>query len=257
MDTRTQHYLDLIIVLTQKEMRVRYKNSFLGYLWCMLLPIAFALVYFIAFKNILSVPIENFALFLLAGLFPWQWFANSVNMSPTAFLGGNVALIKKINFPRYLIPFSVVLQEGIHFVFALPVLIAILLYYGKSPSIAWLYGVPFLLSVQFLMVYGISLLVSVANLFFRDMEKLTSIFVTLLFFLTPIVYSETMVPEKYKSIIVTFNPFCSLIVSWRNLILYGTVEPAYAGTSLLFAVPIFMVGYLVYHKLSWRIAEVI
>lgn len=256
MDTRIQHYLDLIIVLTQKEMRVRYKNSLLGYLWCILLPLAFTLVYFIAFNVIMKVSVENFVLFLLAGIFPWQWFANSTNMSTMAFVG-NVTLIKKVNFPRYLIPLSVVLQEGIHFVLSLPVLVAFLFYYDKSPSLTWFYGVPVLLFIQFLMVYGIALLVSVTNLFFRDMEKLTGIFVTLFFFLTPIVYSETMVPEKYRSILVTFNPFCSLIVSWRNLILNGTLEPAYTGISLFFAVSIFMAGYLVYHRLSWRIAEVV
>ncbi len=256
MDTRTRHYLDLIIILTQKEMKVRYKSSFLGYLWCILLPLAFALVYFIAFKVILKVEIENFTLFLLAGIFPWQWFANSANMSPMAFVG-NVTLIKKVSFPKYLIPFAVVLQEGIHFVLSLPVLLLFLLYYNKSPSLTWLYGIPLLLFIQFMMVYGISLLISVINLFFRDMEKLTGIFVTLFFFLTPIVYSETMVPEKYKPVLVTFNPFCSLIVSWRNLILDGTMDPAYVATSLFFALSFLIMGYLVYNKLSWRIAEVV
>src|SRR5208283_3074318 len=125
---KIQHSLDLIIVLTQKELKVKYKNSFLGYLWSICHPLAFAFVFFLAFKIVMRVEVEDYALFLIAGLFPWQWFNNSVNASAMAFLG-NASIIKKINFPRNLIPFTLVVQDMIHFLLAIPIIVLFLFIY--------------------------------------------------------------------------------------------------------------------------------
>lgn len=255
MNSRIQRYIDLIIVLTQKEMKVRYKSSFLGYLWSIGHPLAFAFVFFIAFKIVMKIQMENYALFLIAGLFPWQWFANSINASPMFFLG-NASLIKKVNFPRNIIPFTIVLQDMIHFILSIPVILLFTFIYHKSPSLSWLYGIPLLLSVQFLMTFGVSLMISSVNLFFRDLERLTSIFVTLLFYFTPIIYPETMIPEKYKSFI-NLNPLSPLMISWRNLFLNGTLEPVSLTVVFAYSIFAFMLGYMVYRKLSWKFAEVL
>ncbi len=255
MNSRIQRYIDLIIVLTQKEMKVRYKSSFFGYLWSIGHPLAFAFVFFIAFKIVMKIQMENYALFLIAGLFPWQWFANSINASPMFFLG-NASLIKKVNFPRNIIPFTIVLQDMIHFILSIPVILLFTFIYHKSPSLSWLYGIPLLLSVQFLMTFGVSLMISSVNLFFRDLERLTSIFVTLLFYFTPIIYPETMIPEKYKSFI-NLNPLSPLMISWRNLFLNGTLEPVSLTVVFAYSIFAFMLGYMVYRKLSWKFAEVL
>ncbi len=255
MNSRIQHYIDLIIVLTQKEMKVRYKSSFFGYLWSIGHPLAFAFVFFIAFKIVMKIQMENYALFLIAGLFPWQWFANSINASPMVFLG-NASLIKKVNFPRNIIPFTIVLQDMIHFILSIPVILLFTFIYHKSPSLSWLYGIPLLLSAQFLMTFGVSLMISSVNLFFRDLERLTSIFVTLLFYFTPVIYPETMIPEKYKSFI-NLNPLSPLMISWRNLFLNGTLEPVTLTVVFAYSIFAFMLGYMVYRKLSWKFAEVL
>ena len=87
MTLKTRHFIDIVIVLLQKDLKVRYKNSILGYLWSVAHPLAFAVVFYVAFKVIVKIPVENYALFLICGLFPWQWFANSVNAAPMIFLG--------------------------------------------------------------------------------------------------------------------------------------------------------------------------
>jgi lipopolysaccharide transport system permease protein len=255
MRVKSQYYLDLIIVLTQKEFKVRYKSSFLGYLWSIGHPLAFAFVFLIAFKIIMRIQVEDYALFLIAGLFPWQWFSNSVNASPVVFLG-NATIIKKVNFPRNLMPFTQVLEGMIHFVLAIPVIILFLFIYYKSPSFSWFYGIPLLLIVQFFMTYGISLIVSSTNLFFRDLERLIYIFTTLLFYFTPIIYPETMIPEKYKAL-TNLNPLSPLMINWRNLFLYGKLESTYLGISLGYALVAFLFGYWVYKRLSWKFAEVL
>lgn len=255
MNLKIQHYLDLITVLTQKEMKVRYKHSFFGYLWSIGHPLAFAFVFFIAFKVVMKIQMEDYALFLIAGLFPWQWFANSVNASPMVFLG-NASIIKKVNFPRNIIPFTTVLQDMIHFILSIPVIVLFMFIFHKSPSISWFYGIPFLMGIQLIMTYGISLTVSSINLFFRDLERLTAIFITLLFYFTPVIYPETMIPEKYKPLI-NLNPLAPLMISWRNLFLNGQLEATSLMVSLAYSAFAFMLGYLVYRKLSWKFAEVL
>lgn len=255
MNLQIRHYIDLITVLTQKEIKVRYKSSLFGYLWSIGHPLAFAFVFFIAFKVVMKIQMEDYALFLIAGLFPWQWFANSVNASPMVFWG-NASIIKKVNFPRNIIPLTTVLQDAIHFVLSIPVIVLFMFIYHKSPSISWLYGIPLLLGIQFLMTYGISLIVSSINLFFRDLERLTGIFITLLFYFTPIIYPETMIPERYKDLI-NLNPLAPLMISWRNLFLNGMLEPVSLMVSLVYSIFAFMTGYLVYKKLSWKFAEVL
>ena len=154
---RAGYYRDLVVTLTIKEIKVRYKRTFLGYAWSLLNPIVYAVTYWIAFKAILNVRIEGYFVFLLCGLFPWQWLSNSLTSSPLAFVN-NASLIKKISFPRYLIVLSTVLTEGLHFLLCLPVLAVIMVMFDRgAPHWSWLVGVPILLVLQAMIIFGISL----------------------------------------------------------------------------------------------------
>lgn len=253
MTVNLQHMFDLVVVLTQKEMKVRYKNSFLGYLWSVGNPLAFAFVFFIAFKVVIKIRLEDYVVFLIAGLFPWQWFSNSVNASPMLYLG-NASLIKKVSFPRNLIPLSLVAEDMIHFVLTIPVITLFLFLHGKTPSLAWLYLVPLMVFVQFLLTYGLALAVSSVNLFFRDLERLITISMTFLFYFTPVIFSESMVPDRYQ-VFLKANPLASLMINWRNVFLKGTLDPNAFVVSLAYAVLVFSIGSLIYWKLSPRFAE--
>ena len=255
MNSRIQHYIDLIIVLTQKEIKVRYKSSFLGYVWSILNPLAFAFIFFVIFKVVMRIQMENYTLFLITGLFPWQWFSNSVNMSPGVFLG-NASIIKKANFPRNLTLLAVVLQDMIHFVLAIPVIVFFMFIYQEHPSFSWFYGIPILLGIQLFMTYGITLAISSINLFFRDLERLIVIFTMFLFYATPIIYPKAMIPPKYRYLI-DLNPIAPLMISWRNLFLEGTVKVELLAISLAYGVAASMAGYVIYKKLSWKFAEVL
>lgn len=253
--TSFRYYLDLVSVLTQKEIKVRYKNSFFGYLWSVAYPVAFTFVFFVAFKIVMKVPMENYPLFLISGLFPWQWFSNSVLSSSTCFLA-NASLIKKLTFPRLVIPLVSVLNEMIHFVLSVPVVIIFLVYYGSRPCTSLLYWFPILLSVQFLLTYGISLAVGSINLFFRDLERLVGILTTLIFYFTPIIYSEEMVPGSLRGLL-KLNPVAPIMVNWRNLFLNGTIDHRLLLYSFCHAIVFFLFGYVVYRRLSVRFAEAI
>ncbi len=255
INKKFQHYIDLIIILTQKEMKVRYKSSFLGYLWSIIQPLAFAYVFFVAFKIVMRIEMENYTLFLITGLFPWQWFSNSVSIAPATFLA-NSSIIKKVSFPRNAIPLSIVMQDALHFILSIPVIFFFMFLYDTTPSLSLLYGIPLLLSIQFLMTYGLSLLFSSLNLFFRDLERLIAILLMFVFYFTPIIYTESMIPDKYKSLI-NLNPIAPLMISWRNLFLEGTLDPASIMYSIIYSVLAYAIGYTVYKKLSWKFAEVL
>jgi lipopolysaccharide transport system permease protein len=253
--SRGKYLKDLLLVLTQKEIKVRYKSSWLGYVWSLANPLAFALIYFIAFGIFMRIQIPHYPLFLITGLFPWQWLSNSINASPNIFLL-NASLLKKVRFPRNVLVAVTVLNDAAHFVFSIPVVVGLLFVYGLAPSWSWLAGIPLLVLAQFSLVYGLALAISSLNLFFRDLERLTTLLLTFLLFLTPVVYADSMIPHEYRALIYV-NPIAPLILSWRQLFLDGELAWPGLGLTYLYALIALGVGSVVYRKLSWKFAEVV
>ncbi len=249
------YHRDLLLVLIAKDFKVRYKSTFLGYLWSALHPLAFAAVFFILFKLVIRLPMENYALFLVAGLFPWQWFGNSVNAASSYFLF-NSTLIRKVTFPRYFLVAASVLGDLAHFVITIPILLAFMLAHHKYPSMLWLVGIPLLVVGQFLLTYGIALLVATCNLFFRDLERLTGIAVMLLFYLTPVVFAPEMVPAGYQWLLY-LNPMALFIICWRSLLLEGAMPWAACGAAMAYGVGACWLGQRLYRSLQWRFAEIV
>jgi len=139
MINRLRYNFDLLYELTKKELKVRYKSSVLGYFWSLLNPIAMAMIFYLAFKVVLNVRGRltstdwPFALFLITGLFPWQWFANSVSACTNVYVS-NASLIRKVSFNRELLPLATVMNDLIHFVISIPVILAFLIVSGGWPS---------------------------------------------------------------------------------------------------------------------------
>jgi len=250
-----ENYRDLLLVLVEKEMQVRYRNKALGYLWSIANPLANAFVFYVAFKIMMRVRVEDYTLVLMTGIFPWQFFSNCVNSAPRIF-AGNASLIKKVRFPKNILPLSMILNHMIHFLLSVPVIVVLLLFFHQSVSWSWIYGIPLLGTVTLIMVYGISLLVGTLNLFLRDLERLTAILIQFAFYLTPIVYTEEMIPPEYKHLIY-YSPVAPLMISWRRLFLYGTIDFKYVLASLLYGLVFLVIGQWVYNKLSWKFGEVI
>lgn len=248
------HYLDLVVALTTKEIKARYKRTYLGYVWSLLNPLVYAVTYWIAFKAILNVQIEGYFAFLMAGLFPWQWLSNSLTSAPNAFIA-NAPLVKKIAFPRYLIVMSSVATEGVHFLLCLPVLALLAVLSSRGTvSLAWVWGAPLLVLLQGLAIYGIALAIASLNVFFRDLERLLGLAMTVLFFVTPVIYEPKMVPPALQPLIA-FNPFTHIVVAWRELLLNGTMHWRSVGVAALIALMAAVMGQLVYRRLQWKFAE--
>ena len=252
---RGEYLRDLIIVLTEKEIKGRYKNSWLGYAWSVLNPLAFATVYYLAFGVFMRVQITDYPLFLVAGLFPWQWVSHSMSSAPNIFLA-NATLLKKVRFARHILVVSAVLSDGLHFLMSIPVILVFLAIYHVAPTWFWLIGVPALTGIQLIMVYGMSLLIASLNLFLRDLDRLTILFMAFLFFLTPIAYTSSMIPERYQ-VYMYLNPFTPLILNWQQLFLTGTLSAGGVLAAGMMAALMAIVGYLIYSKLAPKFAEVI
>lgn len=253
---------DLIITLVAKEFKVRYKSTALGYVWSILHPLLFALVFFFVFKIIMRLGMEYYSLFLIAGLFPWHWFQNSLTMSNHSFVG-NASLIKKIRFPRSLLVLSGVLNDLLHFMLALPVIVAFMMYYTLTseqynfyPSLSWLWLIPLMIGVQFLFTQGMSLAVATSNLFFRDLERLIEVLMMAWFYFTPILYPLDMIPPGYRWTTYV-NPMANIILSWRDVFLDGTVSPTRVLVALAYGIVAFLVGYGLYRRFQWRFAEIV
>jgi lipopolysaccharide transport system permease protein len=249
------HYKDLIVELLLKELRVRYKRLALGYLWSVMSPLMYAGLYFVVFSKILRIHSENYPLFLVAGLFPWQWMTNSIMAGPATFIS-NSQLIKKTLFPRFLIPLVISMQDAIHFAVSIPVILLFMYLFGGHVTIEWVYALPLMILVHFGTAYSLNLIFATLTVFFRDIERFLQIAVTFIFYLTPVLYSETMIPEKYQSLII-LHPFAPLMINWRSLFMTGSIRFDYLVSSLLWCAVGLILARAVYRRLAWRFAEVL
>ena len=250
-----RYYFDLISVLTKKEIKVRYKNSVLGYVWSIANPLLYALIFYFVFKVIMRFQIKDYTLFLISGLFPWQWINNSISGSAGSFVG-NASLIKKVTFPRLFLPLSQVLNDVFHFIVSIPVIVVFLLFYGKHPFVSWVYMVPLLMIPTFFVTYGFALAISSINVFFRDLQYLIALIMTILFYLTPVFYTMRLIPERYRYLIY-LNPFTPLIINWRSVFMNGNMDWSHYFLSVLYGTIVFVIGYSVYFKLKDGFAEMI
>jgi lipopolysaccharide transport system permease protein len=247
--------IELLYLLVLKELRLRYKSSVLGYLWAIANPFAFALVYYVAFKMIMRVDVPNYPIFLLTGMFPWLWFTTSMVNATSSYRNG-ASLVKKVRLNRAVLPLSHVLHEMVHFCFALPILIFFMVLSQSHLYWSWLYQLPLMLLVQLLVMYPMVLVLSVGNVFVRDVEYLVGVGVTLLFFLTPVVYPIAMVPTKYRHYF-EISPVARLMEAWRSIFLQGHLALEAIGFCLLFAAFVAMIAVWVQRRFAPRIGELL
>lgn len=247
--------IELLGILVSKELKIRYKSSMLGYIWAIANPLAFAFVYYVAFKIIMRIEMENYAIFLLTGMFPWMWLSNALQTAIGSFRN-NIPLIKYVALPRYIMPLSNVVHEAVHFFFALPVLIFFVLFTGGDFYPNWLWQVPVLIFLQFIFIYPFALLFALFNVFVHDVEYLVGISLSLLFFLTPIVYPPGMVPDAY-AVYFDLSPLAGLVNLWRGILLQG--QFSLPDFLLVLAVSSIMAvfAFVLYRKVGKKVGELL
>lgn len=248
--------MDLLWILTRKEIILQYRRTTLGIFWSLLNPILLAFVFYIAFNIVLRVQISNFPLFILSALFPWTWFSTSVSGSAVSLIS-NKSLVKKFPFPRHYLLLASVFSQGVHFLFSIPIIIVLVYLYNKSVGPIWLIGVPILVLIQFAITMGISLPASVINVYFMDFQFVIAFLLQLLFWVTPIVYRFDTIPETYRILFLYMNPMTPLMNSWRELFMSSAIYWNWIAISSLSSLVIFFIGLLIFRRLGKRIDEVI
>lgn len=247
------NYRELLKTSVNKDITGKYKHSFLGIIWSFLNPLLQIAVYALVFQVILKSDIENYAVYLCCGLIPWQYFSNVVIRGANTILdNGNI--VKKVYFPREILPLSVVTSEGVNFLISSIIIIGFVIFSGIGLSINLLWY-PIILLIQYIILLGISLIVSSVSVYFRDLLHLLSIFVQLLFYATPIVYSINNVPGNLRWL-VKINPMSYIIDGYRN-IFYNQTMPSAKGLliALTMGIILCIIGYFLFKKLEKRFAE--
>ena len=211
------NYRELLKTSVKKEIRSKYKNSFLGVVWSFLNPLLQIMVYAIIFSLILKNKQEHYAVFLCAGIIPWTFFSVAINKSAfTIIENGNI--IKKVYFPREIIPISVVFAETINFLISTIIILGFVIIGGIGIT-KYLLLYPIILIAQYLVIISISFVVSSVCVYFRDLQHFIGIILQLLFYATPIIYSQDNIPSEYQWIL-KINPMTYIINAYRDIFYY-------------------------------------
>lgn len=247
------HYRELLKTNVQKEIRGKYKGSFLGVLWSFLNPLLMVLVYAIVFPYIMRVQQEHYLIYLITGIIPWIFFTTVVT-SGCNCVWINGGIIKKVYFPRCILPISVVCAGLVNFLISCIVILLFLIFggVGLSFNILWVFPLAF---TQSLFSLGILFILSAINVYVRDIEYIVQFIVNLLFYATPIIYNVEMLPDKFK-MILNFNPMAHFITQYRNIFYYKTSPDFYSILLMLFlSIIMLIIGYFTFNKLEKGFAE--
>ena len=246
-------YRELLKTNVQKEIRGKYKGSFLGVLWSFINPLLMVLVYALVFPYIMRTNVDNYLIFLIVAIIPWNFFTTVIN-SGCNCIWINGGIIKKVYFPREILPISVVSAGLVNFLISCIIILIFLLFgrIGFSFQLLWL---PLIAIIQCFLSLGLLFILSAVNVYVRDIEYLVAFLINLLFYATPILYTADMFPASVRWVLY-LNPLSHLIDAYRNIFYYQTIPniPSLIYIGIL-AIVILIIGYFVFKKLEKGFAE--
>jgi len=273
-------YRELLISMVERELRIRYKNSMLGFFWSLLNPLVTVLVMTLVFKNLLGNTMLNYSAYVLAAYLPFMFFQTSIMDSAQSILSA-LPLIRKIYFPREILPLASIIGNFIHLILALLVFFAYLaVVYLINPQISPFQLsallLPLLILINLMLALGLGLIVSALNTFYEDVKYITGVALYLMFFLCPIMYfseavmySKALEPRPTIYFLYHLNPVATLCTAYRKVLLapqpvdIGGVDRVPSmpldwqmlGIAALTSFAILVFGYWLFNRLKWRFVE--
>ena len=247
------NYREFLKTSILKDFRGKYKKSFLGVLWSFLNPLFQLLIYSLVFPHIMGNRIENYTVYLMIGLMPWTFFNNTIIQS-AACIVTNGGIIKKVFFPREILPISILTSNLVNFLITQIIVLIALIFSGIAITDAVLFF-PVIVIMQYILQMGFAFIFSSITVYIRDVEYIINIFMMLMFYLCPIVYEPSMIPNnllKYFKL----NPMFDIISFYRKILYEGTI-PNMNDVLKIFIVcfVILVFGYYVFKRLEKRFAE--
>lgn len=247
-------YQEMIFSLVKKDLRGRYKGSVLGFLWTFINPLFQLIIYTIVFSVIMRSGIDKFYLFLFVALVPWIFFSSSIIGGATSIINQQ-DLVKKIYFPRQVLPIAYVTSSFVNMLFCFIIIFFVVIFSGTGIKLQAILFLPIIMIVEYILALGIAMLMSALTVYFRDLEHILGIITMAWLYMTPIMYSVDMVP---KNLIPLFNlnPMTPIIVAYRDILYYKQIPQV---TTLLHAfllgILILIIGSIVFKKLQKGFVE--
>ena len=247
------NYRELLKTNVKKEIRGRYKNSLLGILWSFLNPLLQLLVYSVIFGALLAGGDETYPIYICVALIPWTYFTTAISQAAFTVIG-NADIIKKVYFPREILPISVVTSGAVNFVISTIIILAFVIFSGLGLS-WYIVFYPLILLIQYILLLGISFIVSSVTVYFRDLEHIIGVVLMAAFYATPIVYNIEQLPHTLQ-VLVNLNPLTHLINGYRDIFYYHQIPNMeilfiLLGISLVLTIA----GYFIFKKLQKGFAE--
>ena len=245
-------------LLVTRDLKVKYADSVLGYLWSVLDPLMLALVYWFVFTQIFTgrldlSPHVPYIVFLLAALLPWQWASGVINDTARS-LTREAKLVRSSSLPRETWVLRTVFSKFMEFFLALPVLVAFMIGFRVVPTV-WVFAFPLAVLLMTVLLVGVGLILAPLTVLFSDIERLVRIGVRLLFYASPVIYAVHSVPQNLQAF-YALNPFAGILDLFRlTLLPHQTVHLGLLLASALFSVGLFVVGMLVFRRLEGRVLK--
>jgi len=247
-------YRELLKNNVKKEVRGRYKNSILGVMWTFLNPLLQIAVYAMIFPYILKQQQPYYLIFVCVGLIPWSFFTTTIIQSTNTIIG-NANIVKKVYFPREILPLSVVLSGAINFLIATIIILAFCI--GGGKGITWhILIFPAILLLQMILQLAISFVLAAVTVYIRDVEHFVQIILMLMFYATPIVYSTATLDGSTKTAqfmkkVIMINPMTTIIEGYRS-IFYSQTLPDFKNIGIWYVISIVLlvIGWLIFKKLQ-------
>ncbi len=247
------NYRELLKTNIKKEIRGKYKGSWLGVLWTFLNPLLMLAVYAFVFPYILRVDVDNYTIFMIVALIPWNFFTTAVQTGTSSVtVNGNI--LKKVYFPREIIPLSVTTSQLINYLITCLIMFGFILFSGVGFSYHFALF-PLIVLIQYLLTLGINLILSAVTVFVNDVAHFVQVAMTLGFYATPVVYLSSMLPEKFQWA-MHVNPMAVLVEAYRAILYYHTMPDVKWLTIWgVLSVALVVVGYIIFKKLEKTFVE--
>lgn len=247
-------YRNMIAGLVRRELRGRYKGSVLGFLWTFLNPLLQLVVYTIVFGYILKNDIDKYYLYLFVALVPWLFFSSCLTSGPRTILNQK-DLVKKIYFPREVLPISFVTTNFINMLLTFIVIFFVVFFSGVRPTAKGLMILPLLFIIEYILALGVTFLSSSITVYLRDLEYFLGIISMAWMYMTPIVYDISRVPERIRGLFY-LNPMTPIIIAYRDILYYGhTPELKTLILATITSIFVLLIGWIVFQNLKRHFAE--
>lgn len=246
-------YRHMLFTLVKQDISGRYKGSFFGFLWTLLNPLLMLAVYSLVFQFVFRTGIEHYSVYLFICLMPWNTFANSIAVGTTC-VTGNASILKKVYFPREVMPIAVVISNTIQYFLSAIIIFIALLVSGVGISWTALF-LPLIVFIQAIFTLGLVMVLSAANVYIRDVQYIMNPVMMIWMYACPILYSIDMVPMQFRSIYLA-NPMTRIMQAYQS-ILYNQTMPDFKSLGFVFLVAVvtLIIGCLTFNKLQRRFAE--